>query len=236
MSKQVGESPIDFLVRPHRVRREDDPAPRYEHWCRCAQLPVSTLACLLLDIDPDSLLGKYFAEAWDSGAKAFDQNLRNWPWIGKLQGEARDVRVYFDSAFRDGTFSRYDFLETRKWFAWARDLGLQIPTPFGVLIDTQSRANLERRCSVLQAQVLALEQRLSQRSDSVDLNPKERSTLVRLVALLVKQYAYDPARKSEAPGKIKRMLDTIDAGMDEKTIRKWLSEAAESVPKSVNKS
>ncbi len=65
------------------------------------------------------------------------------------------------------------------------------------------------------------------------LGTKERDTLLKLViGMAVRGYAYDPtAKRSATTGEIKSDLDLLGINLDEDTIRKWLKESAERLPR-----
>jgi hypothetical protein len=217
--------------RRNGSRRKEDPEPRYEHWCRYARLPAYILAVLLLDVDPEDAVGGWLAGCWRNHFKILER-LGPEPgieWTFRLLLEIRDIHQYFEGTYRTHkTFHDPDSIDPKTWFEWARDLGLKIPGPFEALITKPSREQLEQGCRDLEKQIAVLRQHSASNTIPDDLHPKERSTLLKFVALLVKQYGFDPeASKSDAPGKIKRALETIGVSMDEKTIRKWLVEAAE---------
>ena len=68
---------------------------------------------------------------------------------------------------------------------------------------------------------------------SAELSTRERNSLLKLViGMAVGGYAYDPKReRNEAIKDIANDLDSLGIGMDVKTIRKWLREGVEILPR-----
>ncbi len=70
-------------------------------------------------------------------------------------------------------------------------------------------------------------------SRAKDLSTRARETLLKLViAMAIESYGYDPqAERSNATSDIASDLDSLGLSLDPDTIRKWLNEASESLPR-----
>ena len=66
-----------------------------------------------------------------------------------------------------------------------------------------------------------------------EINPNARKSLLKLVAVLAATgYGYDPTqKKSPIPAQIQNDADLLDISLDVDTIRKWLKESSEYLPR-----
>lgn len=89
---------------------------------------------------------------------------------------------------------------------------LEIPAEFYRLLDAKYPTELQNDPSV----------------SEVPLSKLERQSLLKLIAAMAcEQYAYNPAdERSEAPSRIRDDVEQVGLNIDNKTIRKWLKEAA----------
>lgn len=65
------------------------------------------------------------------------------------------------------------------------------------------------------------------------MTSSEKGSMLKLIAAMAcEQYGFDPdARRSQAVPNLRQDLDMVGLPLDDKTIRKWLREACELVPK-----
>jgi hypothetical protein len=188
-------------------RRPDDRIPDYLHWKRRERWPAPAATCLLLDICPEGLLGRGFAQCWHSDSHSVDRVRQRFnPWEVALFNEARRVAEYVRDALQTCTLSHdlyppvFDALHPPTFLLWARDKEFDIPPGISDLIaNSRSRQELQAEVDRMSAELAAALQ--VGRGTSASAETQRIRTLQRMVlAMAQAKYKWTPTGRNVATG------------------------------------
>ncbi|WGW03648.1 hypothetical protein [Tropicibacter oceani] len=182
-----------------------DVAADYDYWGKLSRYSVYEATMLSLGVEPSK-----FPEHQAHSAASQEEPTKMNPQMFHLGRQMRLFQGHFPVG--PGGYMPVSPVWLKKLID---EIDLQVPEAF--------YSQLEKR-------TLAI--RLPDDRPSQSLSMQERQSLLRLIAAMAcEQYQFDPkATRTTAISSICEDLDRVGLSMDNKTVRKWVREAAELVP------
>lgn len=185
----------------------------FDHWSKAAYWTIDEGIALLLGKAPDVV-------NWDSVADYVAVSP-----FARRYAKLRDLAL---RAQRSGQLAQR--IEPLRFLDWANRNGIAMP------VDLQERVKVASGPHQPEASASAQSAESKARPEGKTLQTRERDTLLKLViGMAVTKYKFDPqATRSTAISEIVDDLASSGITLDPKTVRKWLSEATDLLPRELD--